>query len=39
VEEIVGYDIVKGYGGEVLTIPLTEGCSSTGIIEKLTGKS
>lgn len=38
VEEIVGYDIVKGCGGEVLTIPLTEGYSSTGIIEKLTGK-
>jgi D-glycero-beta-D-manno-heptose 1-phosphate adenylyltransferase len=39
VEEIVGYDIVKEHGGEVLTIPLTEGYSSTGIIEKLTGKS
>jgi len=38
VEEIVGYDIVKARGGEVLTIELAEGYSSTGIIDKITGK-
>lgn len=38
VEEIVGYDIVKARGGEVLTIELVEGYSSTGIIDKITGK-
>lgn len=36
VEEIVGYDIVKAKGGHVLTIPLTEGYSSTGTIDKMT---
>lgn len=34
-EEIVGYDIVKSYGGEVKVIEITEGYSSTKIIEKL----
>lgn len=34
-EEIVGYDLVKARGGQVLTIPLVEGYSSTSIIEKL----
>ena len=38
VEEIVGYNIVKARGGEVLTIELVEGYSSTGIIDKITGK-
>ena len=36
-DEIVGYDIVKARGGQVLTIPLTEGFSSTGIINKIKG--
>ena len=36
VEEIVGYDIVKAKGGQVLTIPTGEGYSSTGIIDKMT---
>jgi rfaE bifunctional protein nucleotidyltransferase chain/domain len=34
-EEIVGYDIVKAKGGKVLTIPIVEGFSSTGIINKI----
>jgi rfaE bifunctional protein nucleotidyltransferase chain/domain len=34
-EEIVGYDLVKAKGGQVLTIPLVEGYSSTGIINKM----
>jgi rfaE bifunctional protein nucleotidyltransferase chain/domain len=38
VEEIVGYDLVKARGGEVLTIELVEGYSSTGIIDKIAGK-
>ena len=37
VEEIVGYDIVKANGGHVLRVPLVEGISSTGIINKITG--
>jgi rfaE bifunctional protein nucleotidyltransferase chain/domain len=36
-EEIVGYDIVKARGGQVLTIPLIEGYSSTKIINKISG--
>lgn len=34
-EDIVGYDIVKAKGGDVKTIELVEGHSTTGIINKL----
>jgi rfaE bifunctional protein nucleotidyltransferase chain/domain len=34
-EEIVGYDVIKKYGGVVKTIELTEGYSTTNIIKKL----
>lgn len=36
-EEIVGYDIVKAKGGQIITMPLVEGYSSTRIINKITG--
>ena len=35
VEDIVGYDIVKAKGGEVVTIDFIEGYSTTSIIKKL----
>ena len=35
--EVVGRDIVKARGGKVSTIELTEGYSTTGIIEKISG--
>lgn len=34
-EEIVGYDIVKQRGGEVVTIDFVPGFSTTNIVEKL----
>ena len=34
-EAIVGYDIVKSYGGKVVTIPYLDGFSTTKIIEKI----
>ncbi|MBI9035341.1 MAG: D-glycero-beta-D-manno-heptose 1-phosphate adenylyltransferase [Bacteroidales bacterium] len=34
-EDIVGYDILMAKGGEVKTISLTEGYSTTNIIEKI----
>jgi rfaE bifunctional protein nucleotidyltransferase chain/domain len=34
-EAIVGYDIVKARGGEVITIPFLQGFSTTGIVNKL----
>jgi D-glycero-beta-D-manno-heptose 1-phosphate adenylyltransferase len=34
-EDVVGYDIVKAKGGEVITIDLLEGFSTTALIEKL----
>lgn len=34
-EQIVGYDVVKAKGGEIITIDLTEGFSTTGILSKL----
>jgi D-beta-D-heptose 7-phosphate kinase/D-beta-D-heptose 1-phosphate adenosyltransferase len=37
VEDIVGYDTVTQAGGEVLTIDLTPGCSTTNIINKAKG--
>ena len=36
-EDIVGYDIVKARGGQTITIALTEGFSTTGLISKLKG--
>ena len=35
-EEIVGYDIVKAAGGEIVTLDFVEGYSSTEIINKIT---
>jgi len=34
-EDIVGYDIVKARGGEVATIELTEGFSTTELIKRI----
>lgn len=34
-EEIVGYDVVKANGGEIITIPMLEGYSTTKLIEKI----
>jgi rfaE bifunctional protein nucleotidyltransferase chain/domain len=34
-EEIVGYDIVSAKGGEIVTIDLVEGHSTTGILSKI----
>jgi rfaE bifunctional protein nucleotidyltransferase chain/domain len=34
-EDVVGYKTVKAHGGEVKTIDLVEGYSTSGIIEKL----
>jgi D-beta-D-heptose 7-phosphate kinase/D-beta-D-heptose 1-phosphate adenosyltransferase len=35
IDEIVGRETVKNYGGEVVTISLVEGKSTKGIIEKI----
>ena len=35
ITEIVGHEVVLQNGGEVITIPLTEGFSSTNIIDKI----
>ncbi|NQV01779.1 MAG: D-glycero-beta-D-manno-heptose 1-phosphate adenylyltransferase [Bacteroidia bacterium] len=35
VDEIAGFDIVQAHGGEVVTIPLTEGYSTTDLISRL----
>lgn len=37
-ENIVGYDIVKAKGGKVITIELSQGFSTTNIINKISGK-
>jgi D-glycero-beta-D-manno-heptose 1-phosphate adenylyltransferase len=34
-EDIVGYDIVTKYGGQVTTIPLIKGYSTSSVIKKL----
>jgi rfaE bifunctional protein nucleotidyltransferase chain/domain len=36
-EDIVGYDIVKAKGGEIVTIDYLEGYSTTGMLDKITG--
>jgi rfaE bifunctional protein nucleotidyltransferase chain/domain len=35
VENIVGYDVVKNNGGQIITIPMLEGYSTTKLIEKI----
>ena len=35
IENIIGADFVRSYGGEVLTIPYLEGNSSSNIIDKV----
>jgi bifunctional ADP-heptose synthase (sugar kinase/adenylyltransferase) len=35
VERIVGRDEVEAAGGEVLSLPFIEGCSTTDIIERI----
>jgi rfaE bifunctional protein nucleotidyltransferase chain/domain len=35
VETVVGREIVEGYGGEVKTVPLIKGKSTTSLIDKL----
>ena len=37
VESIVGRDIVQDLGGEVLSIPFTRDCSTTGILDRIKG--
>ena len=37
-EDIVGYDIVKNKGGEIITIEFLEGYSTTAIENKILGK-
>lgn len=34
-EDIVGYDIVKAKGGEVVTLDFIEGYSTTSVIERM----
>ncbi len=34
-EQVVGWQIVAGYGGEVRPLGLLEGCSTTAIVEKI----
>lgn len=34
-EDIVGYDVVKARGGQIITIPMVEGYSTTKLIEKI----
>jgi rfaE bifunctional protein nucleotidyltransferase chain/domain len=35
VEKIVGYDVVKRRGGEVVTVPFVEGYSTTQLLQKI----
>jgi len=35
VEKIVGGEYVKHYGGEVVSIPLVEGLSTTALVERI----
>ncbi|MBC8315908.1 MAG: D-glycero-beta-D-manno-heptose 1-phosphate adenylyltransferase [Bacteroidales bacterium] len=35
VDQIAGHDIVQAHGGEVVTIPLTEGYSTTDLIARI----
>lgn len=36
-EEVVGRDVVEQYGGKVVLVPIAEGFSTTGIVNKILG--
>lgn len=36
-EEVVGWDVVEGYGGRVERVPVLDGMSTTGTIARITG--
>ena len=36
-EEVVGWDVVEAYGGRVERVPVMDGMSTTGTIERITG--
>lgn len=36
-DEVVGWDLVEGYGGRVERVPVMEGMSTTGTIERIAG--
>jgi len=38
VEKIIGRDVVEARGGKVVNVPVVEGQSTTGIIEKILEK-
>ena len=38
-EEVVGRETVEGRGGRVVTIPLVDGSSTTGIIQRILGRA
>jgi rfaE bifunctional protein nucleotidyltransferase chain/domain len=37
IEQVVGHDVVQANGGKVVTIPLLQGYSTSGLIKKITG--
>ncbi len=37
IEQIAGYDIVQQNGGEVITVPLVKGYSTTALVNKIKG--
>lgn len=37
-DQIAGHDTVTSYGGQVLTVPLRAGCSTTSLIERIRGR-
>ena len=36
-DQMIGAELVQGYGGEVVILPFKDGYSSTGLIEKIRG--
>jgi len=36
-EDVVGWNVVEGYGGRVERVPVLDGISTTGTIERITG--
>lgn len=35
IHEIVGHEFVQARGGRVLSLPLVDGCSTTGVVERI----
>jgi bifunctional ADP-heptose synthase (sugar kinase/adenylyltransferase) len=38
-DQVVGHEIVEAYGGQIVTVPMTSGYSTTALVDKIVATS